>query len=216
MDFQRRGVMLVIASPSGAGKSSISRALFQQDPNIRLSVSATTRARRSDEVEGTHFYFVDVPTFQRMQAEGGLLESAEVHGNYYGTPRAQVEEQLAAGKDILFDVDYQGTLQLYENCRADMVTVFILPPTIQELRARLERRAQDSVGTIEKRLRNARIELDHAGEYDYVIINSDLESSVQRVRSILASARLKRERQLDLMSFVQDLQSQIDALGPSD
>ncbi|WEJ57434.1 guanylate kinase [Devosia sp. FJ2-5-3] len=216
MDFQRRGVMLVIASPSGAGKSSISRALFQQDPNIRLSVSATTRARRSDEVEGTHYYFVDVPTFQRMQAEGGLLESAEVHGNYYGTPRAQVEEQLAAGKDILFDVDYQGTLQLYENCRADMVTVFILPPTIQELRARLERRAQDSVGTIEKRLRNARIELDHAGEYDYVIINSDLESSVQRVRSILASARLKRERQLDLMSFVQDLQSQIDALGPSD
>lgn len=216
MDFQRRGVMLVIASPSGAGKSSISRALFQQDPNIRLSVSATTRARRSDEVEGTHYYFVDVPTFQRMQAEGGLLESAEVHGNYYGTPRAQVEEQLAAGKDILFDVDYQGTLQLYENCRADMVTVFILPPTIQELRARLERRAQDSVGTIKKRLRNARIELDHAGEYDYVIINSDLESSVQRVRSILASARLKRERQLDLMSFVQDLQSQIDALGPSD
>lgn len=214
MDFQRRGVMLVIASPSGAGKSSISRALFQQDPNIRLSVSATTRARRSDEVEGTHYYFVDVPTFQRMQAEGGLLESAEVHGNYYGTPRAQVEEQLAAGKDILFDVDYQGTLQLYENCRADMVTVFILPPTIQELRARLERRAQDSVGTIEKRLRNARIELDHAGEYDYVIINSDLESSVQRVRSILASARLKRERQLNLVDFVKDLQSQIDALGP--
>lgn len=216
MDFQRRGVMLVIASPSGAGKSSISRALFQQDPNIRLSVSVTTRARRSDEVEGTHYYFVDVPTFQRMRAEDGLLESAEVHGNFYGTPRAQVEEQLAAGRDILFDVDYQGTLQLYEKCRADMVTVFILPPTIQELRARLERRAQDSVGTIEKRLRNARVELDHASEYDYVIINSDLESSVQRVRSILASARLKRERQLNLTSFVKDLQSQIDALGPAD
>ncbi len=156
------------------------------------------------------------PAPARFEGGDGEVESAEVHGNYYGTPRAQVEEQLAAGKDILFDVDYQGTLQLYENCRADMVTVFILPPTIQELRARLERRAQDSVGTIEKRLRNARIELDHAGEYDYVIINSDLESSVQRVRSILASARLKRERQLDLMSFVQDLQSQIDALGPSD
>lgn len=216
MDFQRRGVMLVIASPSGAGKSSISRALFQQDPNIRLSVSVTTRARRSDEVEGTHYYFVDVPTFQRMRAEDGLLESAEVHGNFYGTPRAQVEEQLAAGRDILFDVDYQGTLQLYEKCRADMVTVFILPPTIQELRARLERRAQDSVGTIEKRLRNARVELDHASEYDYVIINSDLESSVQRVRSILASARLKRERQLNLTSFVKDLQSQIDALGPAE
>lgn len=214
MDFQRRGVMLVIASPSGAGKSSISRSLFQQDPNIRLSVSVTTRARRSDEVEGTHYYFVDVPTFKRMQAEDGLLESAEVHGNFYGTPRAQVEEQLAAGNDILFDVDYQGTLQLYEKCRKDMVTVFILPPTIEELRARLERRAQDSVGTIEKRLRNARIELDHAAEYDYVIINSDLELSVQRVRSILASARLKRERQTNLTSFVEDLQSQIDALGP--
>ncbi|MFD1252429.1 MULTISPECIES: guanylate kinase [Devosia] len=212
MEFQRRGVMLVIASPSGAGKSSISRSLFQQDPNIRLSVSVTTRARRSDEVEGTHYYFVDVPTFNRMKAEGGLLESAEVHGNFYGTPRAKVEEQLAAGKDILFDVDYQGTLQLYEKCRADMVTVFILPPTIEELRARLERRAQDSVGTIEKRLRNARIELDHAGEYDYVIINRDLEQSVQNVRSILASARLKRERQLDLTSFVKDLQQQIDSL----
>jgi guanylate kinase len=212
MDFQRRGVMLVIASPSGAGKSSISRSLFQQDPNIRLSVSVTTRARRSDEVEGTHYYFVDVPTFKRMDAEGGLLESAEVHGNYYGTPRAQVEEQLAAGNDILFDVDYQGTLQLYEKCRADMVTVFILPPTIEELRARLERRAQDSSGTIEKRLRNARIELDHASEYDYVIINSDLELSVQRVRSILASARLERERQVNLPSFVKDLQDQIDSL----
>jgi guanylate kinase len=212
MDFQRRGVMLVIASPSGAGKSSISRSLFQQDPNIRLSVSVTTRARRSDEVEGTHYYFVDIPTFNRMKAEDGLLESAEVHGNFYGTPRAQVEEQLAVGNDILFDVDYQGTLQLYEKCRADMVTVFILPPTIAELRARLERRAQDSVGTIEKRLRNARIELDHASEYDYAIINHDLERSVQNVRSILAAARLKRERQTNLTSFVSDLQGQIDSL----
>ncbi len=212
MEFQRRGVMLVIASPSGAGKSSISRSLFQQDVNIRLSVSVTTRARRSDEVEGTHYYFRDVATFKRMEAEGGLLESAEVHGNFYGTPRAQVEEHLAAGNDILFDVDYQGTLQLYEKCRADMVTVFILPPTIEELRSRLERRAQDSSGTIEKRLRNARIELDHADEYDYVIINRDLEQSVQNVRSILAAARLKRERQINFGSFVKDLQSQIDSL----
>ncbi len=212
MDFQRRGVMLVIASPSGAGKSSISRSLFQQDPNIRLSVSVTTRARRSDEVEGTHYYFVDIPTFTRMRDEGGLLESAEVHGNFYGTPRAKVEEQLAAGNDILFDVDYQGTLQLYEKCRADMVTVFILPPTIEELRSRLERRAQDSVGTIEKRLRNARVELDHADEYDYVIINRDLEQSVQNVRSILAASRLKRERQVNFPSFIKDLQSQIDSL----
>jgi len=204
--------MLVIASPSGAGKSSISRSLFGADPNIKLSVSVTTRARRTDEVHGKHYYFIDVPTYEKMQRDGELLESAEVHGNYYGTPRAQVEEQLAAGNDILFDIDYQGTLQLYEKCRADMVTVFILPPSIKELRARLERRAQDSVGTIEKRLRNARVEMEHYGEYDYVIVNRDLEESVARVRAILASARLKRERQVNLPSFVKDLQSQIDSL----
>lgn len=204
--------MLVIASPSGAGKSSISRSLFGQDPNIRLSVSVTTRARRTDEVEGTHYYFVDVPTFERMKAEGELLESAKVHDNYYGTPRAKVEEQLAAGNDILFDIDYQGTLQLYERSRSDMVTVFILPPTIKELRARLERRAQDSAGTIEKRLRNAKLEMQHYNEYDYIIINDDLEQSTQKVRSILAAARLARPRLTQLDHFVKDLQNQIDLL----
>jgi len=212
MEFQRRGVMLVIASPSGAGKSSISRALFGADPNIKLSVSVTTRARRTDEVEGKHYFFIDVPAFERMRADGELLESAEVHGNFYGTPRAHVEEELAAGNDILFDIDYQGTLQLYDKCRRDMVTVFILPPSIKELRARLERRAQDSVGSIEKRLRNARIEMEHFSEYDYVLVNEDLEVSTQRVRSILAAARLARERQVNLDSFVKGLQSQIDSL----
>jgi guanylate kinase len=212
MDLQRRGVMLVIASPSGAGKSSISRSLFGQDPNIRLSVSVTTRARRTDEVEGTHYYFVDVPTFNRMKAEGELLEWAQVHDNFYGTPRAKVEEQLSAGNDILFDIDYQGTLQLYEKSRADMVTVFILPPTIKELRARLERRAQDSAGTIEKRLRNAKLEMQHYSEYDYVIVNDDLEASSQKVRSILAAARQSRPRLTQLDNFVKDLQNQIDAL----
>ncbi|MFP9136998.1 guanylate kinase [Devosia sp. XGJD_8] len=212
MESQRRGVMLVIASPSGAGKSSISRSLFGQDPNIRLSVSVTTRARRTDEVEGTHYYFVDVPTFNRMKADGELLEWAQVHDNFYGTPRAKVEEQLAAGNDILFDIDYQGTLQLYEKSRKDMVTVFILPPTIKELRARLERRAQDSVGTIEKRLRNAKLEMQHYSEYDYIIINDDLEASTQKVRSILAAARLARPRLTQLDNFVKDLQNQIDSL----
>ena len=212
MEFQRRGVMLVIASPSGAGKSSISRSLFQQDPNIRLSVSVTTRAKRSDEVEGVHYYFIDVATFNRMKEDGDLLEWAQVHDNFYGTPRAKVEEQLSAGNDILFDVDYQGTLQLYEKSRGDMVTVFILPPSIKELRARLERRAQDSVGTIEKRLQNARIEMEHFNEYDYVIVNEDLETSTQRVRSILAASRLTRERQVNLTSFVKDLQNQIDSI----
>ncbi|MEO5805111.1 guanylate kinase [Devosia sp.] len=204
--------MLVIASPSGAGKSSISRSLFGQDPNIKLSVSVTTRARRTDEVEGTHYYFVDVPTFERMRANGELLEWAKVHDNFYGTPRAKVEEQLAAGNDILFDIDYQGTLQLYEKSRADMVTVFILPPSIKELRARLERRAQDSSGTIEKRLRNAKIEMQHYNEYDYIVINKDLEASTQKIRSILAAARLVRQRLIQLDSFVKDLQNQIDTL----
>ena len=212
IESQRRGVMLVSASPSGAGKSSISRSLFQQDPNIRLSVSVTTRAKRSDEVEGVHYYFVDVPTFNRMKADGELLEWAQVHDNFYGTPRAKVEEQLAAGNDILFDIDYQGTLQLYERSRPDMVTVFILPPTIKELRARLERRAQDSAGTIEKRLRNAKLEMQHYNEYDYIIINDDLEQSTQKVRSILAAARLARPRLTQLDNFVKDLQNQIDLL----
>jgi guanylate kinase len=153
-----------------------------------------------------------VPTFEQMKANGELLESAEVHGNFYGTPRAHVEELLAAGNDILFDIDYQGTLQLYEKCRMDMVTVFILPPTIRELRARLERRAQDSDAAIARRLKNARIEMEHYREYDYVLVNEDLEDSTRRVRSILAAARLKRERLLQLDNFVRDLQNQIDSL----
>jgi guanylate kinase len=212
MEFARRGVMLVIASPSGAGKSSISRTLFDQDPNIKLSVSVTTRGRRSDEIEGKHYHFIDVPAFERMKHDGELLEWAEVHGNLYGTPRTKVEERLAAGNDILFDIDFQGTLQLYEKCRADMVTVFILPPSIKELKSRLERRAQDSKETIDRRLRNARLEMEHYSEYDYVIVNEDLEQSCSRVRSILAAARLQRPRLLQLDKFVKDLQDQIDSL----
>lgn len=212
MDFTRRGVMLVLASPSGAGKSSISRALFEDDPNIALSVSVTTRARRTDEIEGKHYHFIDVAEFQRMRLADELLESAEVHGNFYGTPRSRVEERLSAGRDILFDIDFQGTQQLYEKCRVDMVTIFILPPSIKELRKRLERRAQDSTDTIEKRLRNARLEMDHYREYDYVLVNEDLEDSTSRVRTILASARLARTRFKELDGFVRDLQGQIDAL----
>jgi guanylate kinase len=212
MEFARRGVMMVLASPSGAGKSSISRTIFEQDPQIRLSVSVTTRARRSDEVEGKHYYFIDIPTFERMKADGELLEWARVHDNFYATPRAHVEERLAAGNDILFDIDYQGTLQLYEKCRADMVTIFILPPSIKELRKRLERRAQDSQETIERRLRNAKLEMDHWREYDYVLVNEDLDQSCARVRSILAASRLSRPRLTQMASFVKDLQDQIDSL----
>ena len=212
MDFQRRGVMMVLASPSGAGKSSISRALFADDPNIALSVSVTTRPRRTDEIDGRDYHFIDVPTFQQMQAAGELLESAEVHGNFYGTPRSRVEERLSAGRDILFDIDFQGTLQLYEKCRPDMVTIFILPPSIKELRKRLERRAQDSAGTIGKRLKNAKLEMDHFDEYDYVLINEDLEDSTSRVRTILAAARLRRDRYAQMPSFVKALQDEIDSV----
>lgn len=211
-ELARRGVMLVLASPSGAGKSSISRALFAQDPNISLSVSVTTRARRTDELDGRDYHFIDVPEFERMRAAGELLESAEVHGNFYGTPRARVEEKLAAGRDILFDIDYQGTLQLLEAVPNDMVTVFILPPSITELRKRLERRAQDSKAVIDKRLKNARKEMDHFAEYDYVIVNRDLEDSVQKVRTILAAARLERGRYKGLTPFVRRLQRQIESI----
>jgi guanylate kinase len=204
--------MLVLASPSGAGKSSITRTLFGDEQDIRLSVSVTTRARRTDEVEGKHYHFIDVKTFEHMRDAGELLEWAEVHGNFYGTPRAHVEEQLAAGKDILFDIDYQGTLQLYDKCRADMVTVFILPPSIKELKARLERRAQDSTDVISRRLKNARLEMEHFTEYDYVLVNEDLEDSTRRVRTILTAARLVRTRQTKLDEFVRDLQAQIDAM----
>jgi guanylate kinase len=211
-ELARRGVMMVLASPSGAGKSSISRAIFAQDPSISLSVSVTTRAKRTDELEGRDYHFIDVATFKRMQEAGELLESAEVHGNFYGTPRARVEEKLSQGRDILFDIDYQGTLQLLEKVREDMVTIFILPPSIKELRKRLERRAQDSKGTIEKRLKNARIEMEHFDEYDFVIVNRDLEESVQKVRTILAAARLQRQRYAGLPAFVRRLQKQIDTI----
>jgi guanylate kinase len=211
-ELARRGVMMVLASPSGAGKSSISRAIFAQDPNISLSVSVTTRARRTDEMDGRDYHFIDVATFKQMQAEGDLLESAEVHGNFYGTPRARVEEKLGQGRDILFDIDYQGTLQLLDKAREDMVTIFILPPSITELRKRLERRAQDTKAAIDKRLKNARIEMEHYAEYDYVLINRDLEDSVQKVRTILAAARLARTRYKGLPSFVKRLQKQISDL----
>jgi len=204
--------MLVIASPSGAGKTSISRAVMSTDPGIELSVSVTTRARRPSEVDGVHYHFIPVEEFERMRADGELLESAEVHGNLYATPRARVEQTLASGRDILFDIDYQGTMQLYEKCRSDMVTVFILPPSIAELRARLERRAEDGPDAIRRRLKNARVEMEHWLEYDHVIINEDLEQSVDKVRAILSAARTTGHRLTQIGSFVKDLQNQIDSL----
>lgn len=212
MNFERRGVMLVIASPSGAGKTSISRTILAQEDNMSLSVSVTTRARRSSEVEGVHYHFISREAFDAMRASNQLLEWAEVHGNFYGTPRARVEELIAAGNDIMFDIDWQGTQQLYETCRADMVTIFVLPPSIAELKSRLEHRAQDTPEVINRRLLNARAEMDHWDEYDYVLVNDDLDTSCQVVTEILAAARRWRRRQVGIGSFVKELQDEIDRL----
>jgi len=203
--ISRRGLMFVLASPSGAGKSTLSRLLLQDDTNLRLSVSVTTRSRRPSEVEGKHYYFVDRRRYDGMVAAGELLEHAEVHGNGYGTPRAPVEAALAAGRDMLFDIDWQGTVQLYEVMRADIVSVFILPPTVAELRNRLERRAEDAPEVIERRLVNARREMAEWGRYDYVLVNQDLDATYLGLRAILEAERLKRCRQTDLETFVDRL-----------
>lgn len=208
----RRGVMLVIASPSGAGKSSTTRRMLAQNDNLSLSVSVTTRAMRDGEVEGKDYYFISREQFIAMREKGELLESAEVHGNFYGTPAAKVDDLIAAGKDIIFDIDYQGTQQLYEKRRPDMVSVFLLPPSIPELKSRLESRAQDSAETIARRLQNARIEIEHWAEYDYVLVNNDLEQTCESVTAILKSATLSRTRQSNMSGFIKDLQGQIDSI----
>lgn len=194
----RRGIMFVISSPSGAGKSVLSRLLLQSDPDIRLSVSVTTRSRRPSEVDGVHYHFIDVSTFKQMRERGDLLEWAEVHGNFYATPRGPVELALAEGRDILFDIDVQGTLQLYQRMRADVVSVFILPPSIAELQRRLKRRAEDEDQVILRRLRTAEGEIAHWNDYDYVLINEDLERCFGDLKQILITERLKRHRQTQL------------------
>ncbi|WP_453960577.1 guanylate kinase [Amorphus suaedae] len=197
--------MLVLSSPSGAGKTTLSRAVLDTDDNIELSISATTRAKRSSEADGVHYHFVTQRAFEAMRDQDELLEWAEVHGNYYGTPREPVEKALGNGEDILFDIDWQGTLQLYQTCRDDVVSIFILPPSGKELKARLERRAEDDPDTIAKRLVNAKTELAHWNEYDYVIVNDDLERALAGVRAILSAERLKRTRAADLDGFVKRL-----------
>ena len=208
--IERRGVMLVLSSPSGAGKSSIARSLLSPGkdagaPEVTLSVSVTTRPRRGSEVDGVHYKFLSERDFAVMRERDELLEWAEVHGNFYGTPRGPVEEALAAGRDVLFDIDWQGTLQLYDKARDDIVSIFILPPSMAELKSRLERRAEDSPEVIERRLANARTEIAHWQEYDYVIVNDDLDRALADVRAILAAGRLKRERRPGLEAFVKTL-----------
>lgn len=198
--------MIVLSSPSGAGKSTLARLLMETEKErLGLSISVTTRPRRASEIDGVHYRFVSVREFERLRDHGDLLEWAEVHGNFYGTPREPVDQQLAAGRDVLFDIDWQGTLQLYEAAREDVVSIFVLPPSAAELRARLERRAEDAPEVIAKRLHNARTELGHWVEYDYVVVNDDLDRAFSGIRAILAAERLRRARRPSIGVFVDRL-----------
>jgi guanylate kinase len=201
-EISRRGIMLVVSSPSGAGKTTLTRSLLREEESVSLSVSVTTRDRRPSEIEGVHYHFVTKRHFEAMRDGGELLEWAEVHGNYYATPREPVEKALSEGRDMLFDIDWQGTRQLLEKMRDDVVTVFVLPPSADELRARLERRAEDSAEIIKRRLQNAIEEIAHWSEYDYILVNRDLDKSFARLRAILTAERLKRVKMLDVETFV--------------
>src|SRR6187549_1794890 len=205
MSQKRRGIMLVVSSPSGAGKTTLTRSLIEKDRNLKLSISVTTRPKRPSEVDGVHYNFISRRRFEAMRRSGELLEFAKVHGNWYGTPRRPVEKALEAGHDVLFDIDWQGTQQLYAKMRADVVSVFVLPPSAEELKHRLERRAEDSGDVIMRRLRNAAEEIPHWNEYDYVLVNRDLDKSFARLRSILTAERLKRVLKPSLEGFVDGL-----------
>ena len=203
--IQRRGLMLVLSSPSGAGKTTLSRQLLDNDKQIQLSVSCTTRQKRPGERDGVDYRFVDTPTFRGMIERKQFLEYAEVFGNYYGTPRGPVDEALNAGKDMLFDIDWQGTQQLKDKGRADLVTVFILPPSTRDLEKRLLTRAQDTKEIVAQRMAKAADEMSHWAEYDYVVVNSDIGTSLTNLKAILTAERLKRERQVGMSGFVKAL-----------
>lgn len=208
--MERRGLMFVLSSPSGAGKTTLSRLLIERSSNLRMSVSVTTRPMRPGEREGHDYYFVDRPRFQRMAGEGELLEWATVFDNGYGTPRAAVEAALASGQDVLFDIDWQGTQQLREKAGKDVVSVFILPPSARDLEKRLHTRAQDSDEVIRGRMSRAAHEMSHWAEYDYIVVNHQVEQAFAEVQSILNAERLKRERRTGLTTFVRELQKQLE------
>jgi guanylate kinase len=205
MEIRRRGLMLVLSSPSGAGKTTLSRMLLERDRNLCISVSVTTRRPRAGEVHGRDYFFIDPPAFARMVEAGELLEHALVFGNRYGTPKAAVEQMLGAGRDVLFDIDWQGTQQLDGKARDDLVSVFVLPPSTAELERRLRARAADSEEEVQRRMSQAADEMSHWAEYQYVIVNRDLEDSAAKVEAILTAERLKRNRQSGLSDFVRDL-----------
>ena len=207
---ERRGLMFVLSSPSGAGKTTLSRLLIERMPGLKMSVSATTRAKRPGEVEGQDYLFVDKARFEEMVKRNELLEWATVFDNRYGTPRAPVEAALSKGEDVLFDIDWQGTQQLREKARADVVSVFILPPSATDLEKRLHSRAQDSHEVIRGRMSRATHEMSHWAEYDYIVINHDVDEAFTEVQSILKAERLKRERRTGLTTFVRKLQQQLE------
>jgi guanylate kinase len=208
-NIARRGLMLVLSSPSGAGKTTLSRLLLRSDRKVELSISVTTRPKRRGEINGRDYHFIDRARFDAMVARGELLEWAEVFGHYYGTPRQPVSKALQAGRDVLFDIDWQGTQQLREKARTDLVSVFILPPTANELGYRLKRRAQDSTSVIGSRMAKAAGEMSHWPEYDYVVVNHHKRQALAELRAILAAERLKRERQVGLSDFVRRLQTKL-------
>lgn len=204
-DMPRRGMMFVLSSPSGAGKTSLSRALLESDPHLVLSISSTTRERRPGEEHGRDYFFHSERQFLDMVADGQFLEHARVFGQHYGTPSAFVESNLQKGLDVVFDIDWQGTKQLREKKAEDLVSIFILPPSMLELESRLRRRAQDSDETVLRRMAKAATEISHWGEYDYVIINRDFDHSLELLRAILNAERCKRMRQPNLQEFVDSL-----------
>ena len=206
-NLHRRGLMFILSSPSGAGKTTISRMLLDADEEIRLSVSVTTRRPRPGEIEGVHYHFVSDAEFHAMIEEDDFYEWAPVFGNRYGTPKGRIRNALKDGQDFLFDIDWQGTQQLYQKDQQDVVRVFILPPSIAELRSRLEGRATDDADTIDARMDRARSEISHWDAYDYVVINDDVEACFAKVREILHAERMKRQRQTGLIPFVRELMS---------
>ena len=212
LPIARRGLMLVISSPSGAGKSTIARTLLADDKQLSLSVSVTTRQRRPSEIADVHYHFVSQREFERMRDSDALLEWAEVHGNFYGTPREPVETAMAEGRDMLFDIDWQGAQQLQDKMSADVVSVFILPPTMTELQSRLHRRAEDSEEVIATRLANSRAEIEHWREYDYVLINEDLNTAFDSVQSIVKAERLRRDRRHGMFYFIRGLLEEVPKL----
>ncbi len=203
--FRRRGVLFVLSSPSGAGKSTIARMLLADQPDLEMSVSATTRPIRPGEVDGRDYHFVSLDRFREMVAGGEFLEWAHVFGHRYGTPKEQVERILSSGKDVLFDIDWQGAQQLYQLAGGDVVRVFVLPPSMEELRARLERRATDAPEVIDARMARAANEVSHWDGYDYVLINDDVERCFRDVKTLLAAERLKRSRQTGMIGIVRRL-----------